>query len=187
MFACERFGLVPDILDQREVAGRRITSWPPSPAKPTSWMPLVPEDWAGPSPAIPLPALPGLAVINVIEKQKLCERAEHLGEHFKQRARAWQRRWPIIGDVRGLGGMCAIELVQPGTRQPAADETSKITRYCYEHGVVSLSTGSFSNVIRVLMPLVITDEQFDEALDVLEAAITSVVVANTEQTQAVHS
>ena len=83
--------------------------------------------------------------------------------------------------------MCAIELVQPGTRQPAADETSRITRYCYEHGVISLSTGSFSNVIRMLMPLVITDEQFDEALDVLEAAIAEVVGANTEQPQAVHS
>ena len=62
-----------------------------------------------------------------------------------------------------------------------------ITRYCYEHGVVVLSTGSFSNVIRLLMPLVIADEQFDEALDVMEAAIADAVGAKTEQPQAVHS
>jgi 4-aminobutyrate aminotransferase/(S)-3-amino-2-methylpropionate transaminase len=135
----------------------------------------------------PVSCAAGLAVIETIETQNLCERAQHLGEHFKQRARSWQQRWPIIGDIRGLGAMCAIELVQPGTRQPAADETSKITRYCYEHGVISLSTGSFSNVIRVLMPLVITDEQFDEALDVLEAAIAEVVGPTTEQVQAVHT
>jgi 4-aminobutyrate aminotransferase/(S)-3-amino-2-methylpropionate transaminase len=83
--------------------------------------------------------------------------------------------------------MCAIELVEPGTRQPAADETNKITRYCYEHGVVALSAGSFSNVIRVLMPLVITDAQFDEALGVLEAAIADAVGAKSEQPQTVHS
>ena len=135
----------------------------------------------------PVSCAAGLAVIDTIEKENLCERAESLGEHFKQRARDWQRRWPLIGDVRGLGGMCAIELVELGTRQPADDETSKITRYCYEHGVIVLSTGSFSNVIRLLMPLVITDDQFDEALDVMEAAIADAVGAKTEQPQAVHS
>ena len=77
----------------------------------------------------------------------------------------------MIGDVRGLGGMWAIELVEPGTREPAAEETKQITQYCYEHGVITISAGSFGNVVRVLMPLVITDAQMDEALDVLEAAI----------------
>ena len=186
MFACERFGLVPDILITAKSLGGGLPL-----AAVTGKTEIM--DAAGPGglggtfAGNPVACAAGLAVIDAIEKQKLCERAERLGEHFRQRARSWQRRWPIIGDVRGLGGMCAIELVQPGTRQPAADETSRITQYCYEHGVVSLSTGSFSNVIRVLMPLVITDEQFDEALDVLEAAIADVVGAKTEQAQAVHS
>jgi 4-aminobutyrate aminotransferase/(S)-3-amino-2-methylpropionate transaminase len=186
MFACERFGLVPDILISAKSLGGGLPLAAVT-GKADIMDAASPGGLGGTFAGNPVACAAGLAVIDVIEKQKLCERAEHIGEHFKQRARAWQRRWPIIGDVRGLGGMCAIELVQPGTRQPAADETSKITRYCYEHGVVSLSTGSFSNVIRVLMPLVITDEQFDEALDVLEAAIADAVVANTAQTQAVHS
>ena len=186
MFACERFGLVPDILITAKSLGGGLPL-----AAVTGKAEIM--DAAGPGglggtfAGNPVSCAAGLAVIDTIEKQKLCERAEQLGEHFQQRARDWQRRWPLIGDVRGLGGMCAIELVQPGTRQPAADETKKITRYCYEHGVVALSAGSFGNVIRVLMPLVITDEQFDEALDVLEAAIADAVGAKTEQAQAVHS
>jgi 4-aminobutyrate aminotransferase/(S)-3-amino-2-methylpropionate transaminase len=83
--------------------------------------------------------------------------------------------------------MCAIELVEPGTRKPAADETNQITRYCYEHGVVALSAGSFSNVVRILMPLVITDAQFEEALDVLEAGVAAAVEAKTGLARAVHS
>src|SRR6266496_5654118 len=80
--------------------------------------------------------------------------------------------WPMIGDVRGLGAMQAIELVQsPEKREPAADEANQIVQYCYEHGLIVLSAGSYSNVIRVLVPLVGTDAQMDEGLDVLEAAL----------------
>jgi len=187
MFACERFGLVPDILISAKSLGGGL---------PLSAVTGKAEimDAAGPGglggtfAGNPASCAAGLAVIDTIGEQKLCERAEHLGDHFKKRARDWQQRWSIIGDVRGLGGMCAIELVQPGTREPAADETNRITRYCYEHGVVVLSTGSFSNVLRLLMPLVITDEQFDEALDVLEAAIADVAdTKETEHAQAIHS
>jgi 4-aminobutyrate aminotransferase/(S)-3-amino-2-methylpropionate transaminase len=135
----------------------------------------------------PVSCAAGLAVIRAIEKEDLSNRAEQLGEGFKRRARKWQQRWPIIGEVRGLGGMCAIELADPGTRKPAAEETEQITRYCYEHGVVALSAGSFSNVVRLLMPLVITDAQFEEALDVLEGAIAATAGAKPEAVQAVHS
>ena len=184
MFACERFGLVPDILITAKSLGGGLPL-----AAVTGKAEIM--DAAGPGglggtfAGNPVSCAAGLAVIEAIEKECLCERSEQLGESFKQRARSWQKLWPIIGEIRGLGGMCAIELVQPGTREPAAGETNKITRYCYEHGVIALSAGSFGNVIRVLMPLVITDEQFDEALDVLEAAIADAVGAKSEQAQAV--
>ncbi|HZD31461.1 MAG TPA: 4-aminobutyrate--2-oxoglutarate transaminase [Candidatus Angelobacter sp.] len=185
MFACERFGLVPDILITAKSLGGGLPL-----AAVTGKVEIM--DAAGPGglggtfAGNPVSCAAGLAVIDAIEKDRLCDRAEQLGEHFMQRARAWQQRWSIVGEVRGLGGMCAIELVQPGSRTPAAEETNKITKYCYEHGVVALSAGSFSNVIRVLMPLVITDAQFDEALDVLEAAIAATVGAKTESVHAVH-
>jgi 4-aminobutyrate aminotransferase/(S)-3-amino-2-methylpropionate transaminase len=111
----------------------------------------------------------------LFERGDLLERANELGDRFQTRAREWQSRWPIIGDVRGLGGMQAIELVQSQeTKAPAAEDTKKITQYCYEHGLITITAGSYSNVIRVLVPLVITDEQMDEALGVLESAIATV-------------
>jgi len=77
--------------------------------------------------------------------------------------------------VRGLGGMCAIELVKnPATREPAADETKKIAQYCYQHGLITITAGTYGNVLRILVPLVVTDAQFEEGLDVLEGALANV-------------
>ena len=90
-------------------------------------------------------------------------------DRFQTRAREWQSRWPTIGDVRGLGGMQAIELVKSQEdKTPATEETKKITQYCYEHGLITITAGTYSNVIRVLVPLVATDAQIDEGLTVLE-------------------
>jgi len=123
----------------------------------------------------PLSCAAALAVLDLFERENLLARANELGDRFQGRAREWQRRWSIIGDVRGLGGMQAIELVQSQeSKAPASDETKKISQYCYEHGLITITAGSYSNVIRVLVPLVITNEQMDEALDVLEAAIATV-------------
>jgi 4-aminobutyrate aminotransferase/(S)-3-amino-2-methylpropionate transaminase len=120
----------------------------------------------------PLSCAAALAVLDIFEHENLLERANALGNRFQKRAREWQERWPMIGDVRGLGAMQAIELVQsPEKREPAADEANQIVQYCYEHGLIVLSAGSYSNVIRVLVPLVATDAQMDEGLDVLEAAL----------------
>jgi len=125
----------------------------------------------------PLSCAAALAVLDAFENENesLSARANELGNRFQRRALDWQRRWPVIGDVRGLGAMQAMELVQSAdTRLPAADETKQIVQDCYEHGLIILSAGSYSNVIRALMPLVITDAQMDEALAVLESALQTV-------------
>jgi 4-aminobutyrate aminotransferase/(S)-3-amino-2-methylpropionate transaminase len=125
----------------------------------------------------PLSCVAALAVLDAFENENenLSSRASELGNRFQRRALDWQRRWPMIGDVRGLGAMQAVELVLSAeTRLPAPDETKQIVQYCYEHGLIILSSGSYSNVIRVLMPLVITDAQMDEALAVLESALQTV-------------
>jgi 4-aminobutyrate aminotransferase / (S)-3-amino-2-methylpropionate transaminase / 5-aminovalerate transaminase len=125
----------------------------------------------------PLSCEAALGVLEILETQGLLDRAEILGQRFASRARAWQKRWSLIGDVRGLGAMQAVELVRSTeTREPAAEETRQIVRYCYEHGLILLPAGSYGNVIRVLMPLVIMDEPFDEGLDVLEAALQAVCI-----------
>jgi 4-aminobutyrate aminotransferase/(S)-3-amino-2-methylpropionate transaminase len=123
----------------------------------------------------PLSCAAALAVLDLFEREDLLRRADELGDHFQQRAREWQTRWPMVGDVRGLGGMQALELVQsPESKIPATDETKKITQYCYEHGLITITAGTYSNVIRVLVPLVITNDQMKEGLDVLETAIATV-------------
>jgi 4-aminobutyrate aminotransferase/(S)-3-amino-2-methylpropionate transaminase len=123
----------------------------------------------------PLSCAAALAVLDIFERENLLARANELGEHFQKRARQWQKRWPMVGDVRGLGGMQAIELVQSSDkREPAPEETKQITRYCYEHGLITITAGTYSNVVRVLVPLVVRDEQMDEGMDVLESALQMV-------------
>lgn len=123
----------------------------------------------------PLSCAAALAAIETIEKEGLLARSTAIGEHFEKRARGWQKKWPLVGEVRGLGGMCAIELVRNAeSREPADTETKEIAKYCYEHGLIMITAGTFNNVIRILVPLVVTDEQFNEGLDVLETAIASV-------------
>jgi 4-aminobutyrate aminotransferase/(S)-3-amino-2-methylpropionate transaminase len=125
-----------------------------------------------------------LAAIDAIEEDGLLARSVAMGNRFAARAGSWRQKWPLVGDVRGLGAMCAIELVRDrATREPADAETKEIARYCYEHGVILITAGTYNNVIRILVPLVATDEQFDEGLDVIEAALASVA----ERKQAVLS
>ena len=116
-----------------------------------------------------------LAVLETIEKENLCARANQLGDRFRRRAAQWQSRWELVGEVRGIGAMQALELVRSRqTREPADEETKQIAQYCYEHGLILITAGSYGNVIRLLMPLIVTDAQMEEALDVLESALAAV-------------
>jgi 4-aminobutyrate aminotransferase / (S)-3-amino-2-methylpropionate transaminase / 5-aminovalerate transaminase len=123
----------------------------------------------------PLACAAALASIEMMQNGGLLERATAMGKRFEMRAHAWQKKWPLIGDVRVLGGMCAIELVRNSeTREPADTETKDIAHYCYERGLITITAGTYNNVMRILVPLTISDEQFDEGLAVLEGAIASV-------------
>jgi 4-aminobutyrate aminotransferase / (S)-3-amino-2-methylpropionate transaminase / 5-aminovalerate transaminase len=91
---------------------------------------------------------------------------------------SWQERWSAVGDVRGLGAMLAIELVHDrGTKQPAADLATAVAEAAADRGLLLLKSGIYSNCIRVLCPLVIADAELDEALDVWEQALESVLGA----------
>jgi 4-aminobutyrate aminotransferase/(S)-3-amino-2-methylpropionate transaminase len=173
-FASEHFGIEPDLITTAKslgggmpiaaVTGRADIMDAPGPGS-----------LGGTYCGHPASCAAALAAIETIEKEGLLARSTAIGEHFEKRARGWQKKWPLIGEVRGLGGMCAIELVRNAeTREPADTETKEIARYCYEHGLIMITAGTFNNVIRILVPLVVTDEQFNEGLDVLEAALTGV-------------
>ncbi|HET9801857.1 MAG TPA: 4-aminobutyrate--2-oxoglutarate transaminase [Candidatus Acidoferrum sp.] len=123
----------------------------------------------------PLSCVAALAALETIEKEGLLARSLEIGRKFETRARGWQKKWELVGDVRGLGGMCAIELVRdPRSKEPADTETKELSKYCYEHGVINITAGTYGNVMRILVPLVVTDAQFEEGLDVLEAGLASV-------------
>src|SRR5206468_675077 len=179
-FASEHFGIEPDLIAMAKslgggmpiaaVTGRAEIMDAPGPGA-----------LGGTFCAHPLSCAAALAVIEAIEKDGLLARSAVIGGRFEKRAFMWQKKWDLVGDVRGLGGMCAIELVRnAATREPADTETKQIARYCYEHGLITITAGTFNNVIRILVPLVVTDEQFDEGLGIIEAALASLV----EQKQA---
>ena len=176
LFASERYGIEPDIFVTAKSLGGGLPL-----AAITGRAEIMdasqPGGLGGTFGGNPLSCVAALAVLDGFENENenLSARANELGNRFQRRALAWQRRWPMIGDVRGLGAMQALELVQSAeTRLPAPDETKQIVQYCYGHGLIILSAGSYSNVIRALMPLVITDPQMDEALAVLESALQTV-------------
>ena len=174
LFASQRYGIEPDLIVSAKSMGGGLPLAAVTGRAEVMDAPGV-GGLGGTFAGNPLSCAAALAVLDLFEREDLLRRADELGDHFQRRARDWQTRWPMIGDVRGLGGMQAIELVQsPDTKTPAADETKKITQYCYEHGLITITAGTYSNVIRVLVPLVISREQMDEALDVLEAAIATV-------------
>ncbi len=112
------------------------------------------------------------AVLDQMEKGEILAQANRIGQAFAARAANWKERFPIVGEVRGLGAMWAVELVSDrATKAPAKDATSALSKKCYERGLVTISAGTYGNVIRTLMPLVIRDEELAEGLSVFEGAL----------------
>ena len=123
----------------------------------------------------PVACAASLAVIDVLIEEKLPQRGKRLGDRAIARMRAWQDRHPQVGDVRGLGAMVAMELVTDrATREPAGTLTNEVLHYCHAHGLVLLKAGLYDNVIRLLFPLVIGEQELDRGLDILEEALVSV-------------
>jgi 4-aminobutyrate aminotransferase/(S)-3-amino-2-methylpropionate transaminase len=116
-----------------------------------------------------------LAVLEVFQEEKILEKAQALGKKLRHRLDPWQQKFELIGEVRGLGPMLALELVKDRvTKEPAADEAKALVKFAYERGLVLLSCGNFSNVIRLLMPLVISDDQLERGLAIMEEGFTAV-------------
>ena len=123
----------------------------------------------------PVAAVAALATIATMREQNLAARAEHIGDVAFAALRALQQDAPIIGEVRGRGAMIAMEFVEPGTTTPNAAAAKAIVSYCNQQGVIAISCGTYGNVVRLLPPLVITDEQLADGLDVLAAAVRSLL------------
>lgn len=174
MFACEHYGIEPDLLLTAKTLGGGLPL-----AGVTGKAEIMdhtgPGSLGGTFGGNPLACEAALATIDTIEQEDLCGRAMLLGDRFRQRCNAWRKQFPMIGDFRGLGAMQAFELVRDQEKRTPADrETTQLIRHCYEHGLILVAAGTYGNVIRLLAPLVITDEQFEEGLDVIESGLEAV-------------
>jgi 4-aminobutyrate aminotransferase/(S)-3-amino-2-methylpropionate transaminase len=122
----------------------------------------------------PLACAAALAVIDAIERDGLIERASRIGETMLDALRDLQGRFEVIGDVRGLGAMVAMELVDDrATKHPAKEATDRVIEESYRQGLITLKAGTYDNVIRLLPPFTIADDLVDEGLGLLEKALAA--------------
>ena len=123
----------------------------------------------------PLSCKAALAVLDVLYSDGLLQQGAELGDKVRSRLDQMQSKYEVIGEVRGKGAMLGIELVKDReTKEPATDEAKKLTQVCYDKGLVILSCGKYGNVIRTLMPLVITDDQLERGLQILEEGLAEI-------------
>jgi 4-aminobutyrate aminotransferase / (S)-3-amino-2-methylpropionate transaminase / 5-aminovalerate transaminase len=124
--------------------------------------------------ANPVSCRAALAVLEIFEEENLLERAEVLGRKVKSRLDDFKEKYEIIGDVRGLGPMLGMELVKDRARKdPAPEQAKDLAKFCVDRGLLILVCGNLSNVVRILMPLVITDEQLETGLSILEEGLAT--------------
>jgi 4-aminobutyrate aminotransferase / (S)-3-amino-2-methylpropionate transaminase / 5-aminovalerate transaminase len=111
----------------------------------------------------------GLAVLKMLKEEKLVERANTIGKVIMKKFHSLARRCSFVGDVRGLGAMIGLEIVvDKKNSQPNGELAKALVRRCYEKGLIMLTAGGFGNVIRQLVPLVVTDEQLERGLKIFE-------------------
>jgi 4-aminobutyrate aminotransferase/(S)-3-amino-2-methylpropionate transaminase len=174
LFAIEHSGVAPDLMAVAKslgggfplsgVVGRAEVMDAPSPGQ-------LGSTYGG----NPVACAAALAVLEVIEEEGLLGRAAVIGSILEERMEEWQRRYPLVGDVRVLGAMAGLELVRDrGTREPATVETKEIIDGCRDRGLMALGAGPHHNVIRTLMPLNIPDDLLHQGLDILERELARV-------------
>lgn len=125
----------------------------------------------------PVACAAALAVMDVFEQEDIINRAAALGKKMRAYLEALQKEFEIIGDVRGKGPMLALELVKKReTKEPAADETKALVKYCFDKGLVLLSCGTYGNVIRILVPLVVTEEQLERGISIMHNGFRKLIL-----------
>jgi 4-aminobutyrate aminotransferase / (S)-3-amino-2-methylpropionate transaminase / 5-aminovalerate transaminase len=179
LFACEHYGLVPDIIvTAKSLAG----GFPLAAVTGRSDVLDAPQvgGLGGTYGGNPLACAAALAVIDAMEAEQLPARAARMGDRIRMRFCQWAGRFSCIGDVRGLGAMIGMELVQDRvTKTPDKALTLRLQAAALQRGVILLSAGTHGNTVRVLAPLTTSDEILDEGLDAVEQALESVVLPHS--------
>jgi 4-aminobutyrate aminotransferase/(S)-3-amino-2-methylpropionate transaminase len=172
-FACEHEGVVPDLI----TTAKGLAGGLPLAAV-TGRAQIMdaahPGGLGGTYGGNPVACAAALGAIDTMLTEDLAGRARKIGETMMPRLRALAERHPEIAEVRGRGAMLAVELVEPGTLNPAPQLAAKTAAFCHTAGVVVLTCGTYGNVLRFLPPLVIGDDLLDEGLEVIEQAFEAV-------------
>ena len=173
MFASEQLGVVPDMLITAKSLGAGL---PISAVTGRAEIMDAPIEGGigGTFGGNPLACAAALAVFDVIERGDLLRKSQGLAKTLQERLAKWKSKFELIGDVRGLGPMQGIEFVKSRkTKEPNPEAAKAVVRHACEHGVICMTAGTYSNVVRLLMPLVTSNDELMEGLDVLEKAISS--------------
>jgi len=173
-FAMEHFGVVPNILVMAKglASGLPLSGIAAQRELMDRWQP---GSHGGTYGGNVVACAAAEATVRVLQEEGLVENAARLGEKLLARLQVLQDHYPGLGDVRGLGLMIGVEFVVPGGHTPDKDRTKAVQRACLEAGLLLLTCGTDDNVIRWIPPLVISEEQLEEALNIFERALDSVV------------
>ena len=172
LFACEHYGIVPDMITMAKSLGGGL------PISATTGRAEIMDavhlgGVGGTYGGSPVTCAAALEVIREMTTPAFAQQAEKVGKIMEDRMSVWKNKYPHVGDVRGLGPMRIVEFVKDRTaRTPDPDITLKIIRDAVSKGLILIRAGLYSNGIRLLPPLVITPDQLNEGLDVLEGAIS---------------
>jgi 4-aminobutyrate aminotransferase / (S)-3-amino-2-methylpropionate transaminase / 5-aminovalerate transaminase len=184
LFACKRFGIEPDLILTAKALGGGLPL-----AAITGRAEIMdapgPGGLGGTFGGNPASCAAALVVFEEFADGQLLARARSLGEQFQRQATAWQRRHTFIADVRGVGAMQAMEFVD-ANGAPCAKAVKKLVQHCLQRGVLVLNAGTYDNIVRLLMPLTISDDEFNQALQVLEEGLSVVAAELGELATATH-
>ena len=168
-FACEDEGVEPDLITTAKgIAGGLPLAAVTGRAEVMDE--IHPSGLGGTYGGNPIACAAALGAIETIKSEKLVDRANAIGKIMVDTLTAMQKKYPVIGEVRGRGAMIAIELVQPGSKEPNGEIMGKVVKYAQSKGVLFLTAGTYGNVLRFLPPLVISDELVKDAMSVLDEA-----------------
>lgn len=172
MFACEDEGVEPDLITTAKgIAGGLPLAAVTGRAEIMDE--IHPSGLGGTYGGNPIACAAALGAIETIQSQNLTKRASEIGKVMVDALTEMQKKYPAIGEVRGRGAMIAIELVQPGSKEPNGELLGKVVKYAQSKGVLFLTAGTYGNVLRFLPPLVISDDLVKDAMSVLDEAFAN--------------
>jgi 4-aminobutyrate aminotransferase/(S)-3-amino-2-methylpropionate transaminase len=171
MFAIEHWGVEPDLISVAKslAAGMPIAAVV---GRQEIMDSVHPWGLGGTFGANPVACAAALAVLEVFEEGDMLGKAKAVGKKLSEAFRNFKKKYRIVGSIRGLGAILGLELVKIESREPAAEEARKLAALCLERGLIILICGTHSNIVRVLVPFVVTDEQLRKGLSILDQGLS---------------